>query len=149
MQWLGIILIAAVPFVESYGGGFIAVIVGLPVWAAVVSAVVGNAAAVALLVYPAHWIRAQVIKRREPQELSHRQLKRREKALRIFNKFGVPGVALLGPLALPSQFTAPMMVSFGASKNRVMIWMVVSILVWAIGFAALGIGLLNLLAGAT
>ena len=146
VQWLGIILISAIPFLESYGGGFIAVIVGMPIWAAIASAVIGNTVAVALLVYPAHWIRAQILKRRKPKEMSERQAKRREKGLRIFNKFGVPGVSLLGPLALPSQFTAPMMVSFGAKKNLVMIWMFVSIIAWAAGFTLLGIGLLNLLA---
>lgn len=146
VQWLGIILIAAVPFVESYGGGFIGVVVGMPVWAAVASAVIGNTASVALLVYGTHWIRSQVLRRRRTPELSSRQLKRRERGKRIFDKFGVPGVALFGPLALPSQFTAPMMVSFGASRNRVVIWMVVSILVWGLAFAALGVGLLNLLA---
>lgn len=69
LQWLGLILISAIPFIESYGGGFIGVIAGMPVWAAIVSAVIGNALSVAMLVYGAHWIRTQVLKRRQPKEL--------------------------------------------------------------------------------
>ena len=148
LQWLGLILISAIPFIESYGGGFIGVITGMPVWAAVLSAVIGNALSVALMVYGAHWIRTQVLKRRKPKELNERQLKRREKAKKLFDKFGVPGVALLGPLALPSQFTAPLMASFGANRHLIMLWMSVSIIVWGAGFVLLGIGFLNLIAGA-
>lgn len=78
--------------------------------------------------------------------MSERQLKRREKAKRNFDRFGVPGVALLGPLALPSQFTAPLMVSFGANRNAVLLWMFVSIVVWAVIGAFLGIAIINLAA---
>ena len=148
LQWLGLILISAIPFIESYGGGFIGVITGMPVWAAIISAVIGNALSVAMVVYGAHWVRTQVIRRRQPKELSDRQLKRRQKAKRLFDKFGVPGVSLLGPLALPSQFTAPLMASFGANRHLIMLWMVVSIIVWGVGFVLLGIGFLNLIAGA-
>ncbi|GAA4826831.1 small multi-drug export protein [Garicola koreensis] len=148
LQWLGLILISAIPFVESYGGGFIGVIAGMPVWAAIISAVLGNALSVAMLVYGAHWIRTQLLKRRRPKEASERQLKRREKAKRLFDKFGVPGVSLLGPMALPSQFTAPLMASFGANRHLIMLWMSVSIIVWGVGFVLLGIGFLNLIAGA-
>lgn len=148
LQWLGLILISAIPFVESYGGGFIGVIAGVPAWAAIISAVIGNALSVAMMVYGAHWIRTQVLKRRKPKEMSERQLKRREKAKRLFDKFGVPGVSLLGPLALPSQFTAPLMASFGANRHLIMVWMFVSIVVWGVGFVLLGIGFLNLLSGA-
>lgn len=148
LQWLGNVLISAIPFIESYGGGFIGVVVGMPVWAAIASAAIGNTATVAIVVYGAHWIREQILKRRKPAEMTERQLKRREKGKRLFDKFGVPGVSLLGPLALPSQFTAPLMVSFGASRNRVMVWMVVSIIMWGVAFALLAIGFLNLIAGA-
>ncbi|WP_300342527.1 small multi-drug export protein [Nesterenkonia sp.] len=147
VQWLGLMAISAIPFIESYGGGFVGVVVGMPLWAAVISAAIGNAVSVAVVVYGAHWIREQVLKRREPKELSDRQRSRREKAQRLFDKFGVPGVSLLGPVALPSQFTAPLMVSFGASRHRVMVWMAVSIVLWGLGMALLAVGFLHLIAG--
>ena len=147
LQWLGLILISAIPFIESYGGGFIGVLAGMPVWAAIISAVIGNALAVAMMVYGAHWIRTQVLTRRKPKALNERQLKRRDKAKKLFDKFGVPGVSLLGPMALPSQFTAPLMASFGANRHLIMLWMTVSIIVWGVGFVLLGIGFLNLIAG--
>lgn len=147
LQWLGIIAISAIPFVESFFGAFIGIIAGMPLWAALGAAVVGNMLSLALVVYGAHFIRTAVLKRQKPKEVSDGQRKRREKAKRLFDKFGVPGVSLLGPLALPSQITAPLMVSFGANRHLVMIWMFVSVVVWGTGFALLGIGFLNLISG--
>lgn len=145
LQWLGIIAISAIPFVEVFFGAFIGVVIGMPLWMALIAAIIGNMLSLAVLVYGAHWIRSTVLKRKKPKELSDSQRKRRAKAQRLFDKFGIPGVSLLGPLALPSQFTAPLMVSFGANRNLVMIWMLVSVAVWGTGFALLGVGFLNLL----
>lgn len=147
LQWLGIILISAIPFVESFFGGFIGVVIGMPFLAALAAAVLGNMLSLVLVVYGAHWVRGAILKRQRPKELSEHQQKRRAKAQRLFDKFGVPGVSLLGPLALPSQFTAPLMVSFGANRRAVMIWMFVSVVIWGLGFVLLGIGFLNLIAG--
>lgn len=145
LQWLGIIAISAIPFVESFFGAFVGVVIGMPVWMALIAAIIGNMLSLAIVVYGAHWIRASILKRKQPKELSDSQRRRRAKAQRLFDKFGIPGVSLLGPLALPSQFTAPLMVSFGANRNLVMIWMFVSVAVWGTGFALLGVGFLNLL----
>jgi uncharacterized membrane protein len=145
LQWLGIIAISAIPMVESFFGAFIGVIIGMPLWMALVAAIIGNMLSLAVLIYGAHWIRSTVMRRNHPKDLSHSQRKRRAKAQRIFDKFGIPGVSLLGPLALPSQFTAPLMVSFGANRNLVMLWMFVSVTLWGAGFALLGVGVLDLI----
>lgn len=147
LQWLGIIAISAIPFVESFFGAFIGVVAGVPPWAAVVAAVVGNMLSLVIVIYIAHWARIYLLNRKKPKELSDFQVKRRAKAKRLFDKFGVPGVSLLGPLALPSQFTAPLMVSFGANRNLVMIWMFVSVVVWGVGFGLIGVGFLQLISG--
>ncbi|WP_238385374.1 small multi-drug export protein [Nesterenkonia muleiensis] len=146
LQWLGIIAISAIPFVESFFGGFIGVVVGMPFFAALAAAVVGNMLSLALVVYGAHWIRSGALKRQRPKELSESQQKRRAKTQRLLDRFGVPGVSLLGPLALPSQITAPLLVSFGANRHLVMLWMFVSVVIWGAGFTLLGVGFLNLLA---
>lgn len=63
----------------------------------------------------------------------------------MFDRFGVPGVSLLGQLVLPSQITSATMVGFGASRNAVILWQVISIILWGVAFgvlATLGISLL-------
>lgn len=145
LQWLGVIAISVIPFIESYSGPALGMIAGLPWWAALISGIIGNTAAVALLVYVVHSIRSGVQKRQTTKELTEQQIKRRAKTKKYLDRFGVPGVALLGPLALPSQFTAPLMVSFGANRNLVMIWMFVSIVLWGFFSVALGFGVLALI----
>lgn len=146
LQWLGLVAIGAIPFLESYGAGLIGVFIDMPVVLAILFGALGNFICVAILIYTAAGARSAVQSRRQGKELSPRQIKRREKAKRNFDRFGVPGVALLGPLALPSQFTAPLMVSFGASRTAVLIWMAVSILAWGGFGAGFGVLILNMIA---
>lgn len=144
-QWLGLIAISAIPFVESYGGAFLGALAGVHPAVAIGAAVVGNMLSLVLVVYVAHWVRGSVLRRRDPETADPRKSAKRERVMRIFDKFGVPGVSILGPLALPSQITAPLMVSVGASRHAVMVWMLVSVVLWGAGFGLLGLGFLQLL----
>ncbi|MDO5617206.1 hypothetical protein [Kocuria sp.] len=131
LQWLGIMLISAIPFVESYLGAAIGVVAGLPLFIAIPAAIVGNFASMLIFVLVAHSAR-QRIKGEQP-ELSPRK----QKIKGMFDRFGVPGVSLLGQWVLPSQITSSLMVSFGASKNAVILWQTISIVLWGLGFGLL------------
>ncbi|WP_349828122.1 hypothetical protein [Brevibacterium litoralis] len=149
LQWLAIVLIAAVPFIESYVGSAVGVIAGLPLWVAIPAAVVGNTITMVIVVLAAHTGREKVLAHQErkaaeagtdveapsPEEQT-RKSRRRARVKRMFDKWGVPGVSLLGQWFLPSQITSGMMVSFGASKDRVILWQIISIVLWGIGAAA-------------
>ena len=60
----------------------------------------------------------------------NRMSPRRAKFQRAYERFGVPGVSLLGPLLLPTQFTATMLVATGIGKARVLVWQAIAILGW-------------------
>jgi hypothetical protein len=45
-------------------------------------------------------------------------------------RFGVPGASLLGPLAIPTQFTAAILVAGGSPRRWVLLWQAVSIALW-------------------
>ncbi len=55
----------------------------------------------------------------------------------MFDRFGVPGVSLLGQTVLPSQITSMAMVSFGANRNTVAVWQIISIILWGVLFGVL------------
>lgn len=55
---------------------------------------------------------------------------RRAKFQRAFERYGVPGVSLLGPLLLPTQFTATMLAASGIGRARVLFWQGVAIVGW-------------------
>lgn len=141
-QWIAVVLVSAIPFVESYFGSAIGVAIGLHPVVAIAAAVVGNVISMLIFVLTAHKARTQVQAKREPVE----QTPKRQRLKRAFDRFGVPGVSLLGQTMLPSQITSAAMVGFGASKNAVIVWQIVSIILWGALFGAIAaLGLAALL----
>ena len=138
LQWAGVMLAAAIPFIESYFGTLIGAIAGVPLPIAVLAAVAGNVVSMLVFVFVASAARQKVLARRGADAATDAPSPRREKVKRMFDRFGVPGVSLLGQTVLPSQITSGMMVSFGASRNAVIFWQVVSIIIWAVIFALIG-----------
>lgn len=133
LQWVGVMLVAAIPFVDSYFGSVIGVLAGLNPVVAIAAAIVGNVIAMLIFVFAAHRVRSGVVSGKAPAEESAR----RQKVRSWFDKYGVAGVSLVGPVILPSQFTSAAMVSFGASKNAVILWQVIAITIWGVVFGTL------------
>ncbi|MGO1769417.1 MAG: hypothetical protein ACTHZX_05655 [Microbacterium sp.] len=133
VQWLGLILLGAIPFVESYFASLIGVVVGVHPVIAVAAGVVGNVVSMLIFVFSAHGIRAAATKNREPKELTPRRQRLKER----LDRYGVAGVSLLGQAILPSQITSAIIVGFGASRNRVIFWQIISIILWGVLFAVL------------
>lgn len=158
LQWFGVMLISAVPFIDSYFGSVVGVLIGLPPAVATGVAVIGNVLSMLGFVFAASGVRSKVVAGKAatvaaggpagsseaaPDGVSS---PRREKVRRAFDKYGVAGVSLLGPFVLPSQFTSAAMVSFGANRNAVIAWQIVSIVIWGVvaGVAAsLGVALVR------
>lgn len=139
LQWAGIILVSAIPFVESYFGAVIGVAIGLHPVVAVLMAVIGNVISMLAFVYGAGAIRDKATKNKDKESTPKRQ-----RLKRMFDKFGIPGVSLLGQTLLPSQITSMAMVGFGANRNAVAFWQIISIIGWGVLFgvlATLGVNL--------
>lgn len=131
VAWLGVALVGAIPFVESYFGAVIGVAAGLGTPVAILAAVIGNIVSMLAFVMSAGAVRDRVVDagREEPA--------RRKRLRTAFDRWGVPGVSLLGQSILPSQITATAMVSFGASRRAVIIWQSISITLWGVAFGLL------------
>jgi hypothetical protein len=112
LQWVGIVLAAAIPFVESYFGSVIGIVAGVNPAVAIIAAIVGNVLSMLVFVLTAHGVRSRV-------------------------RDGKAGVSLLGQTLLPSQITSAAMVSFGASRNAVILWQTISIIIWGVLFGVL------------
>ncbi|WP_265520394.1 hypothetical protein [Oerskovia flava] len=132
VQWLAVVLAGAIPFVESYFGSVIGILAGVNPVVAVVAAIVGNVVSMTVLVLGAARAREAALRNREQTSSPKRQ-----KLKRMFDKYGVAGVSLLGQTVLPSQITSLAMVSFGASKTAVIRWQIVSIILWGVLFGVL------------
>lgn len=135
-SWTAVLLISAIPFVESYFGSAIGIAIGLPAGIAVAAAVVGNAISMFGFVVSADRAR-KALRQRQEQTDTEPVAPKRVRLRRLFDRFGVPGVSLLGQTVLPSQITSAAMVGFGARTRSVISWQIVSIILWGVIFAAL------------
>lgn len=130
-QWLAVMGAGAIPFVESYGAGPIGIVVGVAPIVAILAAIVGNIASMTIVVLATSGARDKLTNAEKPLS------PRRQRFTRAFDKWGVPGVSLLGQWILPSQITSSIMVGIGASKQKVIVWQVISIILWGVAFGAL------------
>ena len=126
LQWVAIFLIAAIPLIESYTGTFIGIAIGLHPVIAASAAIAGNTTVVVLIVFLTDRIRTRV-RGTIQSAVPPRNLRRRERLRTLFERIGIPGVSLLGH---PTQVSAAAMVGFGADRSKVILWEVVSIVVW-------------------
>ena len=126
LQWVAIFLIAAIPLIESYTGTFIGIAIGLHPVIAASAAIAGNTTVVVLIVFLTDRIRTRV-RGTIQSAVPPRNSRRRERLRTLFERVGIPGVSLLGH---PTQVSAAAMVGFGADRSKVILWEVVSIVVW-------------------
>lgn len=138
-QWLSVMVASAIPFIESYFGSALGVVAGVNPVIAIVAAIIGNIISMTLFVTFGEKIRSW--RKSDEKPVS----KRTEKIKRLFNKYGVIGVSLLGQTLLPSQITSMAMVTFGAPKSKVIFWQIISIIVWGVTFGLLAIFGVNVL----
>jgi hypothetical protein len=66
---------------------------------------------------------------------------------RFLVRFGVPGASILGPLALPTQFTSAVLVSTGVAKGWILLWQAVAIVLWTTVTTLVATGVLALVTG--
>ncbi|MDP3949320.1 small multidrug efflux protein [Microbacterium sp.] len=160
---------AAIPFLESELASVLGVWAGLNPFIAAGAAMAGNFASVFVLVVFGARIRAMIIARRvrraelvavgqpvaggtiapdEPVDEPVVEPKPESKGVRRFKKFlvrfGVPGASILGPLAIPTQFTSALLVSTGVSKTWVLLWQGVAIFLWTTMTTLIATGVLAL-----
>jgi hypothetical protein len=127
LRWVGVLLAGAIPYVEAEGAAVLGVVAGVNPVVAILAAVVGNAIALAVVVWLIGAARSGVTRGRAAETSPQRQPLRQ-----VFDRYGVPGVSLLGPLLLPSHVTAAAMVGFGAPRARVFAWGVAAVTAWAV-----------------
>jgi len=133
LQPAGVALAGAVPFVEGEGAAAIGVVGGINPVAAAVAGIAGNFLAVLLVVLVGARTRQAVVTRggRAPSAPSAS----RQKFDRAFARYGVAGVSLLGPLLIPTHFTAAALAASGISRARILTWQAVAITLWTIAIS--------------
>ncbi|WOF23041.1 small multidrug efflux protein [Microbacterium betulae] len=161
VQPLIVALAGAVPFIEGEGAAAIGIIGGIHPVVAGIAAAIGNFACVALLVLLGAGARRAVVTRRQGRVRDEALVAagqagggvvgpvveptspRREKFQRALVRYGVPGVSLLGPLLLPTHFTATMLAAAGVGRARILFWQALAIAGWTTAITLILTGVIS------
>lgn len=165
LQPLIVAAAAAIPFIEGEVGVLVGIVGGIPPLVAAIAAMAGNFLAVLVLVLLSSGARDAVLTGRRKRALARagmpavgdpalaaapaersdgsRRTERRAKFQQAYERYGVPGVSMLGPLLLPTHFTATMLVASGVGKTRVLIWQALAITAWTTLTALIASGVMN------
>lgn len=88
----------------------------------------GSIVALVFVVFLGDRIRNWIISRRKQKKVKEEN----SSIERIWDKYGVIGLGLLSPLITGAPLGAAIGVSLGAPPSRLILWMVIGIVVWAI-----------------
>ncbi|MBP1989534.1 small multi-drug export protein [Paenibacillus eucommiae] len=133
IQLGAVFLISLVPFLEGYIAASVGIVVGFPAVPTIIAASVGNWLSIMAIIVLYEKLRH----RRNANQKEGRSGKRMELARKLFNKYGVPGVALIGPLVFGHHIGAFISLVSGASRRYVTLWMTIGVLVWTIAVGVL------------
>lgn len=134
-EYLLVFLGAAIPWFEIALVIPLGIIWGLsPFWVMVV-AFVGNMLTVLALIIGFDRFQVWYNKRQEAKGKTN--TKKNERAKRIWNRYGLPGLAMLGPILIGTHIAAFIGMTLGATKRNTTIWLTISIAVWTLAFGIL------------
>lgn len=128
VQYLLVFLLAAIPLIEILVVIPIGVALGLDPVLVGLAAFLGNALPVVGLVLASDRVRAFVGTRRGDREPSART----RRAKRLWERYGLAGLALGAPVTTGVHLAAPLAVGLGATRRASIIWLTASIALWTI-----------------
>ncbi|RSL30728.1 DNA-binding protein, partial [Salibacterium salarium] len=143
LSYVLVFVLASIPLVELAAVIPLAVIGGLHPVPAAILAFLGNALTVFLLIVFIDRVKKWLKKRKDRQkddteetssnnEEETEYSKKGKRARFLFDKYGLPGLAIIGPFFVGSHVSAFMGMSFGSGRRMVIIWMIVSLLLWTV-----------------
>lgn len=131
-EYLLVFLGGAIPWLEIALVIPIGIISGLSPIGVIITAFSGNLLTVLFVIFGFQKVKEWRDKRK--QKSGQGESKRAERGKRIWNKYGMPGVALLGPILIGTHIAAFIGLLFGATKRNATVWLTVSIALWSIIF---------------
>lgn len=134
-QYILLFLMAAIPWFEILLVIPIGVGMGLePFFVALVS-FIGNFLPILLIVWLLNWFQTTAFYTRYKQRQATKQNMKNtpSRGQRVFQRYGLPGLAILGPLVTGIHLATIMALSLKISKGRTTLWMGISLLIWTVG----------------
>lgn len=132
-QFAIVFILAATPWLEIWIAIPAGIIMGLNPIACFVAGVTGNFLPLLgiMLVYPRarEWLYNHFMKEIEGKPISAR----RQRFNDLWQKYGLPGVAVTAPVTLGAHLATILMLLLGSTSPRILFWMAASLIVWGAG----------------
>jgi Ca2+/H+ antiporter, TMEM165/GDT1 family len=135
-SYLAVFILAALPWLESAAIVVLAIAFGLNPVTSTILAFTGNYLTVLLIVFLFDRWQQWRNKKRAAANDQIEESKKKKRAHNIFVKWGLPGLAIIGPLLIGTEIAAAFAMIFKAPRKNVLIWMTISLAFWTILFAA-------------
>lgn len=134
-----VFLLAAVPMLEVVAIIPMGIIAGLATVPVAVFAILGNLVTVILVILLIDQIKAWRNRRKKSngEVEEEKESKRSERAKKLWDKYGLPGLAFIGPFFVGSHISAFMSVVLGGSRKKVILWMGASLVFWGVLMAVI------------
>jgi uncharacterized membrane protein len=138
-QYAMLFVLAATPWIELLFVIPLGVAMGLGPVPVALDAFAGNALPVILIVFGYdRWLA-----RRSGAPTagdSRREGRRWTRAVRIFNNYGLPGLALAGPLLTGIHLATVIALLFNPDRRKLLFWMTMSLLLWTVALTMVSHG---------
>lgn len=131
LEYVLIFLAAATPWLEIALVIPLGIVRGHSPFLVILIAFLGNIITVALLIVMFERVKEYFAKKGKGDKPKN---KRQQRAARIWNKYGLPGLAMLGPILIGTHIAAFIGMSLGAEKKWTLIWSTISIVLWSLVF---------------
>ncbi|WP_208588914.1 small multi-drug export protein [Gracilibacillus suaedae] len=132
LEYLLIFLGAAVPWFEIAIVIPLGILSGLNPILVILAAFIGNMATILALIIGYDKFKLWLAKRNKKKES-----KRQDRARTLWNRYGLPGMVLLGPILIGSHIAAFIGMTLGATKRSTFVWSSFSIGAWSLAIGVL------------
>ena len=143
---IGVFLGGAIPWLEAIAVVPAGIVLGLDPVLTVVFASVGNIITIAVFAYGGGALRQWIVARRVATG-KEAESPKFVKAQQAFDKYGIYGMAVLGPILIGTQFAAAASVAAGVKPLKTTVLISAAMVVWAVAIAwvmvALGVSVLG------
>ena len=132
---LGVFLAGAIPWLEAIAVIPAGLLLGLDPFWVVAAALVGNTITIFLFAYLGSALRDWIRSKRKAS--ADQKPDRFAMAQKLFDRYGIYGLAAISPVLVGTQFAAAVAVAAGVKPLRASLLITAATAAWAIGIAAL------------
>lgn len=130
IAYVVVFIVSAVPFFEAFTAVPLGVLGGMNVVMTTIVGLASNILALVVVILAMARIKEWYLKRRERRGKG--KSRRSARAEHIYNKYGLIGLAFIGPFFIGTMFTALIAVILGGKKSLTLLWLILSCAFWTV-----------------